>query len=188
MAQAKFSAPKGFSRQSSSAVGFWDDDGTRSVLFVPTGVKLMDGAKKVDEKKPSIMIIGVLKQPTQLQNKDESFEGSIGDTIGVFYKAGMGREIVNAYGIETWIAPLLDENGERVTQEVGRPQRMKVYDVQFGKKLADAGKRIPILDDTRQKSRGVKTPFDDPRIAPVRPAKTEADGDSDDGDVDNLPF
>lgn len=180
----KFTAPKGFTRQSSSAVGFWNDDGESSILFVPTGVKLMDGAKKVDDKKPSILIIGVLKQPALLQNKDEQFDGSIGDTIGVFYKAGMGREIVNAYGIETWIAPMLDEHGERKTQDVGRALPMKVYDVQFGKKLADAGKRIPVLDDTRDKSRGVKTPFDDPRVAPLR-QKTEGD---DDVDADNIPF
>lgn len=186
MAKQKFTAPKGFTRQSSSAVGFWTDDGESSILFVPTGVKLMDGAKKIDETKPSILIIGVLKQPAKLQNKDEEFDGAIGETIGVFYKAGMGREIVNAYGIETWIAPMLDENGERKTLDVGRAQPMKVYDVQFGKKLADAGKRIPILDDTRNKSRGVKTPFDDPRIAPVRPPKDASDDDS--PDDNDIPF
>lgn len=180
----KFTAPKGFSRQSSSAVGFWDDDGESSILFVPTGVKLMDGSKKTDERKPSILMIGVLKQPAPLVNKDEQIEGAIGDIVGVFYKAGMGREIVNAYGIETWIAPMLDENGDRKTQDVGRPQAMKLYDVQFGKKLADSGKRIPVLEDTRVQSKTVKTPFDDPRLAPVRPPKAEADAPDD----DNIPF
>jgi hypothetical protein len=185
MSSKKFQAPKGFTRQSSSAVGFWTDDGESAVLFVPTGVKIMDGSKKADESKPSIMLIGTLKQPAPLQNKDETFDGAIGDIVGVFWKAGMGREIVNAYGIETWIAPLFDESGERKTMDVGKGQPMKLYDVQFGKKLSDAGKRIPVLEDTRVKSKNKKTPFDDPRLAPVRAQKDDAD---DGVDEDNIPF
>ena len=106
--------------------------------------------------------------------------------MGVFYKTGMGREIVNAYGIETWIAPLYDESGERKTMDVGRAQPMKLYDVQFGKKLADSGKRIPVLEDTRIESKHVKTPFDDPRLAPVRPPKEGAAEEAPD-DTD-IPF
>ena len=77
MSSKKFQAPKGFTRQSSSAVGFWTDDGESAILFVPTGVKLMDGSKKVDAKKPSIMLVGILKQPAPLQNKDETIDGTI---------------------------------------------------------------------------------------------------------------
>lgn len=180
-----FQAPKGFTRQSSDAVGFWVDDGESSILFVPTGVKLMDGKENVGGKdKPSIMLVGVLKAPTPLANKEEDLEGQVGDIVAVFWRPGMGREIVHAYGVETWIAPLYDENGERATQDVKRPQRMKLYDVRFGSKLQD--KRVPILSDSRKASKHVATPFDDPSLAPVRQAAKNEDAD--DVGEDDIPF
>lgn len=182
---SKFQAPKGFTQQSSNAVGSWDDDGDSDVLFTPTGVRLFDGGKRADPKKPSIMILGILNKPgVKLQNKDETIEGQQNDLIGVFWKPGMGREIVNALGVQTWIAPLFDEkSGERKTLDTGKGNPMKVYDVRFGKKLADVGKRIPILDDTRVLSKGVKTPFDDPRLAAVRPKSEASDETPDDNDI-----
>lgn len=181
---SKFQAPKGFTQQSSNAVGTWDDNGDSDIIFTPTGVRLFDGSKKADPKKPSIMIIGVLnKAGVQLVNKDETFAGNINDLIGVFWKPGMGREIVNAYGVQTWIAPAFDDSGERKTMDTGKGQPMKLYETQFSKKLADVGKRIPILDDTRVLSKGVKTPFDDPRLAAVRPKSPESDESPDDNDI-----
>lgn len=185
----KFQAPKGFTRQSSNAVGFWADGGDSSILFVPKGVKLMDGtAKGGGKEKPSIMIVGELKTPTPLQNKDESFTGDIGDIVGVYYKPGMGREMAIAYGIETWIAPLYDEKtGERATQNTGKGQPMKLYDVRFSKKLE--GKRLPVLEDTRVESRHKKTIFDDPALASVRAkAAKDAGVTDDDAQDDDQPF
>lgn len=188
---SKFQAPKGFTSQSSDAVGYWTDDGESAILFVPRGVKLLDGAKKLDAKKPSCMIIGELKTSgVPLATKDEEFDGQVGDIVGVFWKPGMGREIAQALGVETWIAPLVDEDGERKTRDVGRKQPMKLYDVRFGRKLE--GRRLPILDDRRKESRGAPTPFDDPRLAPVRP-EPQSSGESPEPDVadfgdDDVPF
>lgn len=191
-AAPKFQAPKGYTRQSSNAVGFWADDGSSAILFVPKGVKLMDGtAKGGGKEKPSMMLVGELKAAVMLQNKDELFEGSIGDIVGVYYKPGMGREMAIAYGVETWIAPLYDEStGERVTQNTGKGQPMKLYDVRFSKKLE--GKRVPVLEDTRVESRHKKTIFDDPAFAGVR-AKAAKDAgvtedDVSDADDSDLPY
>lgn len=187
----KFNAPKGYTRQSSNAVGFWSDDGKTDILFVPKGVKLMDGtAKGGGKEKPSIMIVGELKAPAPLQNKDESFTGDIGDIVGVYYKPGMGREMAICYGIETWIAPLYDQaTGERVLQNTGKGQPMKVYDVRFSKKLE--GKRVPVLEDARVASRHVKTIFDDPALASMRARAAKDAGieeDTSDADDSDGPF
>lgn len=191
-AAPKFSAPKGFTRQSSNAVGFWNDDGENAILFVPKGVRLIDGNKKTNERKPACILIGELKSKgTPLINKDDDLEGEIGDVVAVFWRPGMGRDIVQAYGIETWIAPLYDENGERKTMDVGRAQPMKLYDVQFADKI---GKRIPILEDARKKSRREPTPFDDPRVVAVQSRASEPVEDEPEGaepadvDDDDVPF
>lgn len=184
IAAPKFAAPKGFTRQSTNADGVWPDDGTSAILFVPMGVKLMDGNKRMDATKPTCMIIGTLRAPVTLSNKDEEIDGQIGDVVGVFWKAGMEKNIANAYGVETWIAPLFDADGERVLRDVGRQQPMKCYDVRFSKSLTSAGKRLPVLEDNRKESRAAKTPFDDPRLAPVRPApEPGAESEPDDNDI-----
>ncbi|HWO08585.1 MAG TPA: hypothetical protein VNN80_03875 [Polyangiaceae bacterium] len=185
----KFQAPKGFTAQSSDAVGYWTDDGESAILFVPTGVKLMDSGKKIGPEKPMIMLVGKLKSAgTPLATKDDEFEGQVGDTVAVFYKPGMGREIVNAYGVETWIAPAYDDDGERKTRDVNRPQPMKLYDVKFGKDLQTSGKRIPVIDDLRKESRDAKTPFDDASLAPVRRAPPKEAPPADDVDDEDIPF
>lgn len=186
----KFKAPKGFTRQSSDAVGFWHDDGTNDILFIPKGVKLLDGSKKTDPRKPSIMMLGELRAPAVLKNKDETIEGNIGDTVGVFWKPGMGKAIVQAYGIETWIAPLYDENGKRKVQDTGKASKMKLYDTRFAKKIGES--RVPILEDSRVKSRRAKTPFDDPAsigAAARATAPEEEENDAaDDVDDDDVPY
>lgn len=189
----KFQAPKGFTKQSSNAVGFWKDDGESDILFTPTGARLTDGSKKTDVRKPSIMIVGVLRKETPLQIKDgekqKTIQGHIGDTIGVFWKPGMGREIVQAFGIETWIAPAYDEDGTRKVMDTGKASKMKLYDTRFSAKI---GNRIPVVEDARVKSRRAKTPFDDPSLAPVKAQITEEPEEPETGDDvaddDDVPF
>lgn len=188
-AAPKFQAPKGFTRQSSDAEGFWTDDGESSVLFIPRGVKLFDGNKRLDSKKPSCMIIGELRSTAPLASKDEEFDGNVGDVVGVFWKPGMGREVAFAYGVETWIAPLYDEEGERKTRDVGRAEPMKLYDVQFGRKLE--GKRLPVLEDRRKDSRDAWTPFTEQAETRVVARAVAPAGDGTtlpETDDDDIPF
>jgi hypothetical protein len=184
--KTKFKQPKGFTVQSTNAVGYWLDDGESDIRFVPRGVRLMDGSAKTDRNKPSILIVGELKSQVTLATKDDEIQGEPGDVVGVFYKPGMGQDLVMAFGIETWIAPAFDEDGERKEVPTGKANKMKLYEVAFASKL---GRRIPVLGDTRDKSRFVKTIFDDPslkvvrrRLEPVEEPETE------DVDDDNVPF
>lgn len=187
-----FTAPKGFTKQSNDAAGYWLDDGETAILFKPKGVRLFDGNKKIDARKPSILIIGELLAPVTLASKDDEFEGARGDVVGVFWKPGMGKEIAQALNVETWVAPLLDEDGERKTQDVGRVEPMKLYDVRFGAKLS-VEHRLPILEDARKQSRGETNQFLTLLGAkvgrPVDPsAEDESKGPKTDDDDNDIPF
>jgi hypothetical protein len=182
----KFKAPKGFTAQSTNAIGYWSDDGESDIRIVLRGVRLFDGSEKTDRGKPSAMLIGELKSQATLVTKDDEIQGEPGDVVGVFYRPGMGRDLIHAVGLEVWIAPLFDADGNRKEISTGKANKMKAYDVAFGGKL-DTGKRLPILGDDRKESRHAKTAFDDPTLKPVR-RKLETPVEAEEPDDSDVPF
>lgn len=186
--KAKFKAPKGFTVQSTNAIGYWIDDGESDIRFVPKGVRLVDGSAKTDSNKPSILLIGELKSKVRLATKDDEIDGEPGDVIAVFYKPGMGQDLVHAVGLETWIAPSFDDDGARKEISTGKANKMKAYDVAFAGRL-DTSRRLPVLGDARKNSRYVKTIFDDPSLKPLRkPASISDNAPTEVEDDDQIPF
>lgn len=183
----KRAAPKQYVKSTSDAAGYWTE--MEPVHFVPRGVKLMDGTKKTDDKKPSIMIVGELIEKTSLTNKEGDFEGQVGEIVGVYYKPGMGKDIRLARGVRTWIYPDIDDNGHQKTRDTGRATPMKLYTVSYSKQLND--ERLPVLEDTRVKSKHVQTVFDSPEVRASQSARngeTKSDQEFGEGDVaDNDP-
>lgn len=178
-------APKGFEKANTDVVGYWTED--EPLYFIPKSCKLMDG--NIQKIKPSIVIVGELVERTILGGKDQDpFEGNAGDIVGVWYKPGM-RGIETCAGLKTWLDLDIDPNGVQRTKDVGKGNPMNLYTVQTptGAKKA----RLPIIEDVRDKSRQVATPFDNPDLRSLkRPARAEGTTEPEnENDVDDhIPF
>ena len=179
-------APKGYEKANSEVTGYWTED--EPLYFTPKSVKLMDG--NIQKIKPSIIIVGELLEPTILKNKDsDPFEGRMGDVVGVWYKPGM-KGIELCAGLKTWLDLDLDEkSGEQKVKDVGKGNPMNLYTLSNppGSKKT----RLPIIEDVRDKSRQVATPFDNPDVRSLRRRPETATGAeaADENDVDDhIPF
>lgn len=169
-------APKGYEKKNSDVVGYWSED--EPIHFIPRSVKLLDG--NIDKKKPSIIIVGELQEPTILSNKDsDPFQGEVGQIVGVWYKPGM-RDIAKCAGLKVWLDQDLDENGHQKTKKMKVGNPMKLYTVTSS---PGPEKRIPINEDTRKEAKGVATAFDDPNLAAVRPTVATSHDEADEVDA-----
>lgn len=154
---------------------YWDIERS-AIRFKPMSVKLFDG--NIDKKKPSILILGITTVPTMLYNKTDEEDSDereykkypAGTKVGVWYKPGM-KQIRDRCGVDCY----LKMTGEKDT---GKPNPMKLFEL-----VADSETyRIPIIEDSRDKSKGEKTDFD-----PVRRGKPSKDEDDESNDVDDGP-
>lgn len=173
--------PKGYRDQSTDVVGFWNPELSEAIHFVPFGAKLLDAHRSSREApKASYIILGRLVDDAILQVKEDEeqapIEGKAGDIVGIWYKPGM-KALLRHTGHKVWMTP----NGEK---DVGQPSPMKLFKI-----LSPDDARadlLPILEDTRDKSAGLPTPFDVRRGARTAPKQNES-GDNE-GETDEIPF
>lgn len=165
-------APKGYTNQSTDVVGMWDPELSEAIHLIPTGVKLFDS--NMDKNKPSCLIIGKLVDPCKLTKKEDGedveVDGKSHDIVGVWYKPGM-KAILRHAGHKVWMTPAGEKN-------IGKPSPMKLFAV-MSPDAANAT-LLPVLEDTRDRSLGVRTSFDKRSVS--------APNQSDDGEDDNIPF
>jgi hypothetical protein len=166
-------APKGYQDQSTDVAGFWNPDLAPAIHFIPFGVKLLD-ANLATKKAPkaSYIILGRLVDGAMLQTKEGEeqvpVEGMPGDIVGIWWKPGM-KAVLHHTGHKVWMTP----NGEK---DVGQPSPMKLFQV-----LSPDSPRtdlIPILEDNRDVSASLPTPFDVRRGARTAPV-SDTNGDTD---------
>ncbi len=168
--------PDGFIIQSDDVVGYWDPEEC-PIRCIPRTAKVFDG--NIERTKPSVLILAELTMPCVLNLKKEVGEseaekiiGKKGDMVGIWGKPGM-RAIRNLCGVEVKITA----TGEKDT---GKPNPMKLFSVES----ATRGTQLLISDDSRDKSRAVKTFLEGRAVS----AGETTVGTSDDGDTDNVPF
>jgi hypothetical protein len=143
--------PEGGSVITGDIAGYWDSNRS-SIRFIPRSVKIFDG--QIDSTKVSSLVLGELTQPCQVYTKTDagSREYSLvtaGQMIGIWYKPGM-RAIIGKCGVDCYIR----QEGEKDTHKLNP---MKLYTVVAG----PGGSRIPIIEDSREDSQDVLTPFHD---------------------------
>lgn len=150
--------------------GYWDEERS-AIRFKPLSVKLFDG--NVEAKKPAILVIAELTQPCPVKfraSKNDDWEERMckaGEKVGIWWKPGM-KPLANKAGVECYIKL----NPEEKWIDTGKPNPMKTYDT----RAAKGGKRIPVSEDTRDKSAGETTLFTGPLVL------REPGDDSDDDD------
>ena len=117
---------------------------------IPRTVRLFDSS--IDKSKFSALITAEALSPTVIESeKDDKTIRSLckkGDMVGIWYKPGM-RGIATTAGVPT----VITETGEK--KDVGKGNPMTMYSVR-----ATGGSQLAIAADSRNKSAGVKTPFD----------------------------
>ena len=174
------SAPSGYKKSATDAVGFFDGDLKLPIHFFPLSVNLSDS--KIEKHKPSCLVLGRLIDPCSAIRAAEKAEGEKeaalietkkDDVIGVWFSAGM-RDLAHKFGVPVYMV----QNG--VKQIKGKPSPMKVYDVSSPKE----GTLIPVREDRRRESAGVPaTPFAGVKLAGANVVdKGDASGS------DDIPF
>ena len=147
--------PEGLRRFTGDVLGFHDPETQGPIYGIPRGAKISDS--KIDPKKPSSFVIFELIEPCEYTEGtgDEAvtLTAQKGEMVGVWTKGGM-RALRNMCGLPVFMV----HTGEKKLK--GRPAAqdpMKTYDFHVGK-----GKPapIPIIEDTREKSSGEKSMFD----------------------------
>lgn len=129
------------------------------IYGIPMGAKLSDS--KLDSTKPICFVIFKILEDKKLGpckvfegSGDEQvvFEAQPGDMVGVWTKPGM-RPIFSACGRKVFMSFA----GEKKLK--GRPSSqspMKMYDCHISE---GPTKLVPLIEDNREKSKGVKTPW-----------------------------
>jgi hypothetical protein len=175
-------------RRSSDIKGFWDHE-QGPLYFKPMTAKVFDGQKKIDNRKPTILIIGECLGPVKCKDKDGNVkELQKGDIVGLWGKPGM-RDIRGSKGV----AVMLKYTGEK---DIGKAKPMKTFDVYS----ADGGTPLQIEQDSRVYSASVDTWLSiSPNCEVIRPKLETAparnagytpnlDADDDDDEVDGIPL
>src|SRR5258708_2667249 len=105
--------PQGYQEQSADIVGFWDNELSRTIHFVPLEVKVFDS--QLEAIKPSVLIEGRLVDAATLAlPKDRgTVSAKSGELVGVWYKPGM-KALKNLAGVSVFMF----EHGELQT---GKP-------------------------------------------------------------------
>jgi hypothetical protein len=162
--------PSGYQKQSTDIVGFWDQESSPAIHFIPLEAKVFDS--QLDKSKPSTLVIGKLVDACALTTSDdEAITGQPGELIGVWFKPGMAA-LKDLAGVKVFMYG----TGEIDT---GKPNPMKTYDVHSTGK----GNRLVVTDDKRDKSRGVNTLL----TGAKGDAKANAASPPNQGD-DDIPF
>jgi len=150
-----YSIPEGLRRFTGDVLGFHDLEEQGPIFGIPRGAKISDS--KLDPSKPSSFVIFELIEPTTYTEGtgDEAvtLTAQKGEMVGVWTKGGM-RGLRNLCDLPVFMA----HSGEKKLK--GRPaaqSAMKTFDFHVGK---GPTKAIPIIEDTREKSAGVKSMFD----------------------------
>jgi hypothetical protein len=152
----KRALPKGYTKQSTDVVGFYDEEVQDEIHFIPLEAVHQDSS--LDERKVSTLIFGKLVDPCRLTESAKSgnvVQGKVDDIVGVWYRPGM-RDIRMLGGVPVFMYP----DG---IKDTGKPNPMKKYSCNSVSK----GKRIVIIEDRRDKSKGISTDFDAPDGGPA---------------------
>lgn len=148
---------EGYELVNSDVLGFYDE--CRPIKVVPFGVSLFDG--KSDKHKPSAIIMARLLEDALVmspeKNDDSLVQCHAGDVIGIWGKAG-NRALVNYADCKVIIVPT-------GTKDVGKPQPMKTFNVMAAK--GSRQKRLPVVEDKRDKSDVTPTIWASASAAPV---------------------
>lgn len=143
--------PKDYEEIPDDIGAFWDPELQPIIHLTIKSAKVFDSS--IDKSKPSILLTCTLNAPALLRSKDEDGNpievmGKKGDTVGVWGKPGMKNKVLNLAGVDLF----LSQTGEK---NVGKGNPMKTYSVRANPK--GVGKKIPLIEDTRDKSRYAKT-------------------------------
>jgi len=141
------SAPEGYQKRTTDIVGTWDYKLGLAIHFIPKEASCSDS--QLDKKRSSILILGTAIGTNQVTTKEgEVIEAEQGETIGVWYKAGMAA-IKNLAGVPVYMF----QEGE---QDTGKPNAMKLFDISSPRE----GNPILITNDYREKSLQNTLPFE----------------------------
>lgn len=156
---ADYAIPEGYAEQSGDIVGFWAPELNPTIHFTPTEARAFDS--KLEPKKSSVLVMGILKDPIPLIRDKEEVAGKAGDTIGVWYKPGM-KAIRDLAGVPVFMFA----SGELDT---GKPNPMIVFKV-FAK---SKGQSLLMSEDFREKSTDNELPFKQVHESQLVPAGTQ---------------
>ena len=161
-------AHAGWTQVSDDLAGFWAPE-LCGIYCIPQSVRIFDG--NIDKTKPSMLITVELHKSCIVVDKEgnPSIAGP-GELVGIWFKPGMKR-IRDLAGQVVY----MKEDGEK---DVGKGNPMKLYKIETKDK--PVVKRVPVSDDTREKSKHAQTVFDPPAVA-----TKEAGSPPDD---DDIPF
>lgn len=157
----------GYIEQSDDVAGYWAPELT-PIHCVPISAKLFDG--NLEAAKPAILILVRLLSPCALVTKKEDgarpppFVGQPGKIVGIWGKPGM-KVIRNMAGAKCFI-----ELTNKVI-ETGKPNPMKLFRVTCENETG--GSALPVVQDKREKSKGVETWLD----GPATPSGSKDDDD-----------
>lgn len=149
--EAAKAVPEGFVRAAADVIGYWDPKGP-AIYFEPVEARLIDS--HLDPSKVSCLVVGRLLAPLSgggyphlVDGDGVISEGKEGDIVGVWAKPGM-KGLGKLCGTPVYM--YLDG-----TKDIGKPSPMAVFAVLF----REPGTPIPVVADTRTKSRKAKDPL-----------------------------
>lgn len=177
MTNQGFQAPAGYQEQSTDVIGVWNMEGP--IHFIPSGCRLVDSS--IDASKVSLLVVGKLVDACNfiVDGEEATVPAEPGKMVGVWAKPGMAA-LAGLAGVPVFMYL----TGER---DVGKASPMKTFAVMS----KGPGNRLPVLSDTRTKSRSARDPLGlttDHRGQPVaddddEPKKPAAGKDIPEGDV-----
>ena len=153
----KYQLPEGYQKRSGDVVGFHDPEKQGPIHGIPRGCKLSDS--DLDESKSSCFVIFELLDPCKVTegsgDEKEEKDAKKGDMVGVWMKGGM-RGLRNLCGVPVFMV----HTGEKKLK--GRPaahSAMKTYDFHVPAARANKGTTIPVIEDSRKRSKGAPNSF-----------------------------
>jgi len=144
--------PDGLTDRAGDVIGWWPPEGAGGVFCTPLYCKLFDSSQ--DPLKPAVMVFARLERARKLLSSDgkEPLDGQAGDLIAFWARPGM-RALNNLCGASVWIAQKVDDEGQPMTRDTGKGNPMKLFEVES----TDGGTKLPVAEDLRVKSKGVKS-------------------------------
>lgn len=141
--------------RTSDIVGVWDPEISGPIVCIPRHAVVGDG-KKFDRAKPSCLIFAELVRPIKVstsreESEEKTFVDAVaGDLIGIWAKPGM-KDIRGLCGV-----PVVMARDPRKDKDVDKGNDMKGFQVAS----LVTGSMIPITEDRREKSKGVRCILD----------------------------
>lgn len=141
--------------RTSDIVGVWDPEISGPIVCIPHHAVVGDG-KKFDKAKPSCLIFAELVRPIKVSTSREDSEektfvdAQVGELVGIWAKPGM-KDIRGLCGVAVVMAR--DPSKDK---DVDKGNDMKGFRVAS----KATGTMIPLTEDRREKSKGVRCILD----------------------------